>query len=429
MTLAPLRIRASLTVLPLLIACGGDTNNGATIGTTFVTPDPCQEELAGLCGAACSTDSECSSGLFCRDDGTCGAECTEEGAQCMGTCEANGECDGTLIQRAVIPTAGSEQDLISEDPTASNGGQECIEVVSGFDGVTPTVMIVVDRSGSMDQNFDMGRDRWETVRQTLTDPNDGIIRRLEGSVRFGLMLYTSVNPPGTNSTTFDECPMLVDAPIGLNNFATINTTYSATELIPGNGNGFQGHTPTGESLQAATASLTAFTEPGPKVIVLATDGDPDNCMDGDDHSRFSQQLSLDAVNSAFDQGIRTFVISVGDDAGEEHLQELAVAGQGDPSAEAYSALSTVELEAAFANIVGGVRSCSFALQGEVPDFHAPNGVVTLGGQPLTFDDPNGWALVNGNTVEIRGTACENLLSGTDEVNITFPCVVELGLPR
>ncbi len=429
------RVLSALTALGFFLSCGGDTKDGSGSNNSskLVTPDPCKEELSGKCGGECDSDSDCDDGLFCRSDDTCGAECTPEGEQCMGTCQPNGECDGTLVQRAVLPASGSSQDLIpaEDDPNAAANGDQCIEVVSGFEGVTPTVLIVVDRSGSMDASFDMGNDRWDTVRNTLTDPDNGLIHRLEGSVRFGLMLYTSVNPPGEDSTVFEECPMLVETPLGLNNFNAINSTYGSTELIPndGGGRGYQGHTPTGESLQAATATLAAYTEPGPKAIVLATDGEPDNCSDGDAHTRASQVLSLNAVTEAFNLGIKTFVISVGDETGEDHLKELAVAGQDDPAAEAYPALSTAQLESAFAEIVGGVRSCTFALQGEVPDFHAENGSVTLGGEALTFNDPDGWELVGGNTVEIKGAACQTLLAGDAVVNITFPCVPEFKLAK
>lgn len=416
----------------------GATTAGSTMTDIAATSDPCEAELAGSCGAACVDDGTCPAGQYCQGNGTCGADCTPAGGQCVGTCTAAGRCDET----APIATGPVETDddplLVDVDPPSEpvDPMEQCIEVVSGFEKTIPTVLIVVDRSGSMARNFEGGRDRWDTVRDTLANPANGLIQSLQDSVRFGLSLYTSVNPPGGDSTDFDECPTLVEAPIGLGNFDQLSMIYNQTELLSTPGGGTPGHTPTGESVQAATATLLAFSEPGPKAIVLATDGDPDNCMDGDANATpVSFGLSEDAVKDAFSQGIKTYVISVGDDTTESHLKTLAELGQGDPLATPYSALTSDDLELAFRDIIGGERSCSFPLQGEsIPEFHVPNGVVTLGAQTLVHDDPNGWALVTdpatgGQSVVLQGAACETARSTSDDVNISFPCILESQIPR
>lgn len=417
-----------LSALSLSVLSCGDAKKpdekSETQGLTY--SDPCELELKGQCGAACADNTACGPGQHCTADKTCGAVCTAEGAQCRGTCTPTGECDGVLVPTVKIPPPNNDGPLIEGDETTD--GSKCIEVVSGFEGATPSVLVLVDRSGSMDEPFDGPRDRWVTVRDSLTNPNDGIIKRLEGSVRFGLSLYTATNP-GDDQTVFDECPTLVTTPIGLNNYSAINTTYAATQLIPKPGGGHQGQTPTAESVKAAAATLAAYSEPGPKAIVLATDGNPDNCMNGADHGDFSKEGSVQAVTDALASGIKTFVISVGNETSADHLKDLAVAGQGRPDAEPYSALTLDQLEAAFSQILGGVRSCSFALNGKVPDFHSANGKVTVGGESLTFGDPDGWAInADGTGVEILGAACQKVLSGSGVVNISFPCVPEFRLP-
>ncbi len=428
-------------LLPFLSACAesepldvlGQGNDVQAPPPTI--EDPCKAELAGMCGLACGSDDDCANGQHCRDDGTCGADCTITGKQCDGTCTSAGRCDGTPR-----PIGSKHEDGLVMDndppPEPVDPNEKCIEVVSGFQKIIPTVLLVVDRSGSMDADFDMGRNRWDTVRDTLTDPTTGLIQKLQADVRFGLSLYTSVNP-GNDATVFEVCPMLVESPIGLNNFDALAMTFNSTELIPSeNGNNYVGHTPTGESLQAATATLLAFAEEGPKAIVLATDGDPDNCMDGDANGEpESLALSENAVQAAFDQGIRTYVISVGNDTTESHLKALAELGQGDPMAQPYSALTTEDLEMAFNDILGAERSCEYPLEGEtIPDFHAKKGSVTLGAQELLYDDPNGWTLVTdpeteAQSVVLQGSACDLAKGSNDDVNISFPCLLESQFPK
>ena len=57
--------------------------------------------------------------------------------------------------------------------------------------------------------------------------------------------------------------------IALDNHAAIDAVY-------GNNNP-QDETPTGESIDAVAGQLAAFEENGPKIIILATDGEPDTC--------------------------------------------------------------------------------------------------------------------------------------------------------
>lgn len=409
-----------------------------TAPTGSAVADPCDGELD--CGKACAQDAECGAGLHCGTANTCSALCTPSGKQCEGTCTAQGRCEGTL--RPVGP-ATEEPSIIEPDPPPPPA-DECINVVSGFEKVVPSVMLLVDRSGSMDaKDFGGLSTRWEVVRSTLTDATTGIVKRLDQDVRFGLMLYTAVPSQGNSKVFEGPCPMLETTPIALNNYAALNTKYTATELIPKSGGGHKGSTPTSESIHAATAALVAYTEVGPKALILATDGNPDNCMDADanedghpDQAR-TKQMSVDAVKAAFTAGIKTYIIGVGPEASAAHLNDLAIAGQGgDTTATPFSAMNSAQLEEAFGVIIGAERSCSFPLQGDtpVPAFHAKTGTVTLGAQALVFEDPNGWALVTDpatkmQSVELRGTACTTAKNSTENVNINFPCVLKSRIPK
>src|SRR5690606_1328988 len=123
----------------------------------------------------------------------------------------------------------------------------------------PTVQLVVDQSGSMQDAFG-NTTRWEAVRDTLVDEMDGVVVGLESYVRFGLTLYTG---------TDEVCPRITHLRPQLDASDEIMTVLDASSP--------QSETPTGESLELATEFLLDDPWVGDKVLVLATDGEPDTC--------------------------------------------------------------------------------------------------------------------------------------------------------
>ena len=274
---------------------------------------------------------------------------------------------------------------------------------------TPTLMLVVDQSLSMDQDFG-GDTRWNVITNVLVDPNMGIVPQFAGAIRLGLTLYT-----------FDmaamECPTLTEVAPMLDNAAAIEATMTMSAPL--------GDTPTGESLQVVWQDLDAFTEPGRKFMVLATDGEPDTCANPDE--QIGQPESLAAVQAAYAAGIETFIISVGDEVSEGHLQDMANAGQGvqmgDPNAPFYLALDQAALVDAFQDILAGVRSCQLDLDTPLTAEDAATCSVEVNGTIVPLDDPNGWQLNTDTEIELLGTACDALQTGTSSVQMECECGV------
>jgi hypothetical protein len=322
-----------------------------------------------------------------------------------------------------VPPSGVGGLLLTDDYQPSAGGSPsvCADLEVDFDRVTPTVVLLIDRSGSMTEAFDDGRNRWQTLVQTLTDQDTSLIKKLEGSVRFGMALYTSNGGLRRGS----RCPILTNVDISLDNFTNISSTLSRTS------NGPSGDTPTAESLTAVAADLADFGEEGPKSIILATDGEPDTCADPDaNDDDGSRAKSVAAVTAARENGITTHVISVGDEISVAHLKALAVAGAGgDEDAEAYTALDTAALESAFESIIGSVQTCDFTLQGSVEAANASRGSVLLDDAPLEYGDADGWVMLNESTVQLRGAACEAVKSNAAGITMSFPCDAIQIIPR
>ncbi len=390
-----LSLAGAAWLLALGCSSGGQGNGDEPVGC-----DPSVDPTCKAVGQSCQSNLECSSGS-CS-----GGTCASVGPDGTGGSAPFGG-GGFLVDDLGNPE-------LPEDKT-------CVDLDVDFTRITPTVMLLIDQSGSMEEPFDKGRDRWTTLRETLTNRDGSFLKRLESSVRFGMTLYTSQGGFGKGSTA-RTCPILQKVGIQRGNFQNISDFLNEEKdgkyvQRPG------GDTPTAESVEAVSAVLRSFEEPGPKSIILATDGDPDTCEDPDSNNReASKTRSVQAVRAAFGAGIPTHVISVGDEVTASHLEALAVAGAGgDQSAKAYKALDTSALEAAFETIIGSVRTCDFTLEGKVTAANAPRGNVVLDGQALSFGDANGWEMPNDQTVRLNGEACSRVQADAASVTMKFPC--------
>lgn len=369
---------------------------------------PCDSKLT--CGAVCSVLSPCSSGLYCSPKNVCTADCTAGDGNCGPgqSCSPNGAC----VTVGIIDPGLDAGDDVPDG---------CIKADVKVTSPIPTVVMLVDQSGSMDERFGNGN-RWNVLRDALIDKNTGIISTLESKVRFGLSLYTSENGFGSGNPP-KVCPIITSVPPALNNYAAI-----AAQYLP---NDWKEDTPTGESIEAAVKILDGINEPGPKAIVLATDGEPDTCEDpdpGDQKGRdAARALSVSNVQNAFTKQIKTYVISVGNEVGQDHLRALANAGQGlavdvDMMARYYLANDQAELAAAFDSIVAGVRSCTFTLNGMVTADKFDTGSVFLDGKFLVYMDKDGWRMNSPSELELQGAACATVKkSGDHDLKIDFPC--------
>lgn len=364
----------------------------------------------------CTNDEDCPIGYHCGGDGECTADCTPTGGQCRDNeeCSNRGYCES-------IADAG-----------------DCPSVELNFTRVTPTVVLVIDGSGSMDEDFS-GVRRWDAVKTALTDPTNGVLVELQNFVVFGSAVYTSAEAPEGD----DDEPTPDDGPSpdcvqftpqasphvpslnnpSLNNAAAIGASLATDP--PG------GSTPTAEALAGVRTQFIPVAAEGPKVVVLATDGDPDTCaLPNTNGQQGPRNMSVAETQTTYTAGIETYVLSVGADADQAGLQRVANAGVGkDPDdvanpAPLYLANNQAQLTAAFDAIIGGVRTCVLPIDGGTVD---PNrvceGTVTLNGSVLACGTD--WQLLADNaTLELLGAACDTFLDD-DDVALTaeFPCGV------
>jgi hypothetical protein len=314
------------------------------------------------------------------------------------------------------PVASEQADAGPNE--AGSDPAQCVDLRLGYEDIPATVMLLVDHSGSMNDAFGDGT-RWSTLQRALFDPEQGVVSPLENTARFGMMLYTSFD-----GFEGGVCPVLTQASIALGNAEVIRAIFDDNPPIA------DSDTPTGESIQAAIGVLQAFTEAGPKHILLVTDGEPDTCAVPDPQGGEGDAIA--AAQAAHATGIKLTILGVSNDIALSHLQRMANAGAGQPleliygvdpsAARPYQASDDAgELALQLQGILGYVRSCMVAMNADVNAETIESGVVEIDGQELLRDSPDGYRLLDGGTLELLGQACSEVLNDAAELVIRFSC--------
>ncbi|HET6585136.1 MAG TPA: vWA domain-containing protein, partial [Nannocystaceae bacterium] len=314
---------------------------------------------------------------------------------------------GTQSASSLDATDTLDADATADASATDSAGNDCPVLDLTIAAEPPTIILLLDQSGSMTADFN-GESRWNTLRDTLLDPDLGVVVWFQNQVRFGLALYS-------NTLGNPECPELVEtAPMEMS-YEAIADAFDAAAPSE--------HTPTGESIAAVTTELAADPTMGEKIILLATDGEPDTCAQPD--PQMGQAESVDAAAAAFEMGIHTFVVSVGEETSAQHLQDVANAGAGvqpgDPEAEFYVAVDQPSLAQAFVDIIKSTRDCAFDLTDSVMAGMAGSCTVDVNGNPVMLDDPDGWQLNSPTEIELLGGACDAVQQDDATVEMVCQC--------
>ncbi len=370
-------------------ACSPRVPNASLCTDMVPAPAACAQQCDATPGAA----NTCPAGFHCSPDGTCDTMCTPNGNQCGAnfTCTSDGNCQPNGNNTDPGPDAMCP--AVNFTPTR----------------VTPSIELVLDRSGSM-SSTDITPTRFEALHEGLTgtvNGQPGAVTAQQANVYFGLAMFASDEAPCLTMTGYT-------APRALNNATTINTLIVNH---PPNG----GNTPTADAITQVTADFALNKPPAgsPPIILLATDGEPNSCSGAD-----GVASSLIAIGLAYSAGIKTYIVGL---AGLEttYLQEVANVGTGQNeitgTATYYTANNPTELASGIQSIINGALSCTLTINGTIDASQAQSGTLTINGVTLTYGTD--WMLgPNGMTIQLLGTACTNLEMATNQViNASFPC--------
>lgn len=323
---------------------------------------------------------------------------------------------------------GDEGDDGDDDPPG-NGGEVCDEeVFQASEAVPPRILLVVDKSGSMEEDaVGYPGSKWSGAVSALSS----VVTSLSGEVDFGLMLYPDGN------ADFNVCREGA-LEVGLSNDSAFDIVDELEQAYPGGG------TPTAATLEEAKDVLDGLpASGGARVVVLATDGGPgcnesldtDSCRclhAGECTSSFNcldDENTIAATAALTAAGYSVFVIGIpGSENFSDVLNDLADAGGTALPGERsfYEANDADALATSLENIASRVATCRFDLDVAVAD--ASDVTVTVGSAGVPHDPSrsNGWDLVDEDTIELFGATCDALVGTPANVQVGY-CTDEGGL--
>jgi len=305
--------------------------------------------------------------------------------------------------------------------SASNPDQNCAAVNQGAAPLPPDILIIQDRSGSMEWNADAscrsncGVDsRWNQVTTALKE----VVSTTDTMVNWGFKFFGSASGCGVTAPP--------EVPIGPMNGPAIVAAI--------NGARTGSATPTRLGVNAGAAYMATLTDTNPKYLLLATDGAPTcnptlpaNMMNTEDAVGAQQ-----SVTDAFNLGFKTFVVGIGDTMGAATLDQMAINGgmpQTGAATSFYQVTDTASLVAALQAILGRVGSCQFEI-GQAPNNMTSNDLIDVFGDgvPILRDPTHtdGWDYSNAahTAIEVFGPRCEAVKAGTTTtVTVTFRCII------
>jgi hypothetical protein len=284
--------------------------------------------------------------------------------------------------------------------------------------VPPRILLVVDKSGSMNEDAPgFGNSKWFAT----VDAIDGVAHQIESRVELGLAMY----PDGAGA---QECTAgaSLDQGITLNNADEIVSSldpYGGATIAAGG-------TPTAAALLAARAALNSLPAAGgQRAVILATDGGP-NCnssLDPDTCSCVAPGQCVDfpqnciddtnaiaAANALNQSGFPVFVLGI--DGALNFQQILHALAQAGGTGDFFTVDSGDVLASTIEDIADRVGACRFDLPGAAnPD----NVSVSVDGAVIGRDTgrANGWDLIDVDTVELFGAACDAAAGATNNVQV------------
>lgn len=381
----------------LLIGCsnielpqqGGGTNGGESSAGGSGAGD-----TGGNAPVVCASAADCPANAVCEDE-----HCVEnKPCTTHSDCGVGAFCDGDVCAHSAPGGPCDDTDNCLPGETCSNGVCGCGSEIYGAENVPPNVLVVLDRSSSMNEQI-TGGTKWDVARAAINQ----LLTSYGSQVRFGLKLYPGIDLAGDPGPSCGPGLVFVDPADGT------ATAISDTLMMANTSFG----TPTAEALDALVGYQPLLDTTRNNYVLLITDGQS-NCAD---------PVPIVGDLLAQSPSVKTFVVGFGSGVDPTELNDMAQAGgTAQPMMPYYfQADDAAALGAAFATIVGSVLSCNYALSEIPPD---PSQLyVWIDGQLVPADPANGWVYDPvTNQINFVGTTCDALQNGTaTELIVSYGC--------
>lgn len=392
------------------LACAAGCGSGHLGGEG--DDDDTDAAVHGDCGSeACDTGEYCSVTNVCIPEGTCAHDddcpgdlhCGEESSRCLGDgeCAATGDCGEGMV--------------CNTDTGECEIGGECGATEINATRQAPNVVILLDRSGSMDGNAG-GDSRWNVAKgaiQVVTDAYDA-------DIRFGLATYSACLPGGCSAGSI-VVAVADDNAAAVNGFLSDKLDQGSSNGSNDTGSGIQylcdsgdPETSTGKSLAALLGEPSLQATDRDNAVLLITDGEESgSCVDGGMDGRAGAAALLAQAIS-----VRTYVVGLG--INSSTLQQIAVAGGTD---QLVPADNLADLTQALSDIATDVMSCEIVLDSAPPN---PDDVYVFFNDQVPAvprDGVDGWTYDSTTlTITFHGASCDQLKSGTvTDIDVVYGC--------
>ena len=401
-----------LAALLALMSCGEDGRDNGGISASSLTG------VTGITGvtnvtltATSSTDGDpvTGSGTAHSDTHSTTSGGTGSGVGCTGDddCPAGEHC--SVFSGVCVNPGGC---VVSEDcePGLQCAAGQCEIGGCGAESfdltvVPPNVMIVLDRSGSMDGDVqDSNKTRWEVAKEAIAQ----LVTGFDADIRFGLDTYSSC--------TGTECSAgSIVVPIGNQNAGPINGFLGGKGLdyLCNSGNP---ETSTGNTLYALIGEGSLQDPQRSNAVLLITDG-------GENTECKTVTNGAEAAAKLLSQPlpVKTYVVGFSDAV----IGSLAGIAEAGGTEAPFNANNPASLAAALTTIADAVASCQFLLDSVPEDLTKiyvffdddPAGVPLNAVDGWTYDPVT-------NTITFHGSACAGIQLGTvTDVDVVFGCDV------
>ncbi|MFO0725085.1 MAG: hypothetical protein U1E65_14995 [Myxococcota bacterium] len=395
-------------------SCQGDTSldgDGSTAGDGAQSGEDGSAQDSGRprggMGATCMRADDCETSLVCSPTShTCvtPTACTTNmscgpGAICaMGTCRANtpgGPCD-------------TDAACVAGEICA---GDHCVPAGCGSDlytaeKVPPNLLLVIDRSSSMNEMIGSGATRdskWNIAKAAI----HSLVTTYSGQIFFGLSMFPGQDQACQRNMRCE--PGAINVQVGARHETQVDNFVMGAATCNG--------TPLAEEMESLVSYPGLGDTTRENYVLLVTDGMP--------------TCSNDPVNGVTGlknrtPSVKTFVVGFGGGVSANQLRDMARAGgtarSGTP--EYYQADDAASLRSAFAAIAGSVISCNYALGTRPPDptqlyVYFDGAEVMRSGMPAT----NGWTYAAAqNQIVFHGQDCQRLQAGqVGQLVVVYGC--------
>jgi len=414
-----------------------DTGNATEGGIDTQTDSSSGEDSQGETSSTTSADSDTDSG----DDGVSSAPNdtgvttqNDTGVTTQNDTGVTTQNDDGAEETGIEATGGV---TIGDD-----GGPVCEprDELHVLHGTAPSVLFVLDKSGSMNTKWDHDANvdtatisRWNSLYQVVQN----LVTAVANDLNVGALLFPKV---GASTSGSGACALEASAPEVP--VAPDNADALLAGIPPADTASLTGGTPTSAAITQSVEHLASMPAGSAKAIVLVTDGAA-NCKSGEIgenlNTVYDDTLPTVVADAYANQGISTYVvgidivdtvISLPTVNPHDALTDVAIAGgvPQDGPEKFYNANSQMELEAALDAISWAIE-CTITLDAEV----SFPGVVTVevNGTPIGHvsdcASEDGWVFTADvapyNTIMLCGSACP-AIGVTTEVDVHVECPAE-----